>query len=128
MKVPSPPLNLAVIDGELMFSSPEYGGGRNISQYQVWPFNSNLARQKYHFQVQIRENGSDSWFLHTLIKVQHLSPEPDIPPKLLADLNGSFDVRVSAVNQAGLGQFAQVSTVLTGKENSHLINWFSIDN
>ena len=44
MKVPSPPLNLAVIDGELMFSSPEYGGGRNISQYQVWPFNSNLAR------------------------------------------------------------------------------------
>ena len=99
VKVPSPPLNLVVTAGELMFSSPANGGGRNI----------------LHYQVQIGATGSDTWFLYSQIQVKHLSVEPDIPSKLLADLEGSVNIRVCAVNQAGPGQFAQISTILTGK-------------
>ena len=82
----------------LTFSGPDQNGGSNIQCYEL----------------HMKSNQGNSWFLYNRVEVKHLSQEPDIQSKTFGRLMGTHKIRVYGQNLSGLGSPAEINILLTG--------------
>ena len=100
MLPPSCPTNVkySVEDRALSFAKPCLDGGSNIQNYEV----------------HIKQDYSNEWFLFKVIKVQYLSQEATIDKDFFGRLSGKFNVRIHARNLCGLGAGYELNIELDG--------------
>ena len=97
---PSPPTLVAFdcTKQQLTFSKPAQDGGSNIQSYEV----------------HLKSENDDQWYLFKTVNAKMLSQEPDIPDSIFGRLSGNFSIRILARNLCCLSLPAEIAVVLTG--------------
>ena len=100
VKPPSAPLSLSYdpTNHNISFEKPSLDGGSRIQC----------------FEVHIKPDGCNTWYLFKQIEVKYLSSDPVIPDNLFGRLGGTFHLRVYSKNLSGLGAASDLTVDLGG--------------